>query len=122
MVKNLNILAVDNEVSLANTLSRILTDEGYTVRTAYDGDEAIDVIKISHVDLVILDIQMPTIDGFEVLRFVKHNYPSIKVIMLTGFSDLANAMHSKKMGADDFIGKPYDLCEMLMSIQRLLPS
>ena len=71
-------------------------------------------------DLVLLDIRMPRVDGFEVLKFIKKNYPAVRVIMLTGFADLKNAIESKKNGAEDFISKPYDLVDLLTTIERVL--
>jgi DNA-binding NtrC family response regulator len=120
MNNNFKILIVDDEESLINSLSHVLTLEGYTLITANDGDTAIQIVKDQHCDAIILDIKMPGKDGFEVLQFVKQHDPSVKVIMLTGYNDLANAMRSKKIGADDFIGKPYDISEVLTTLQRLL--
>jgi two-component system response regulator HydG len=63
---------------------------------------------------------MPKVDGFEVLKFVKENHPTSKVIMLTGFADLKNAIESKKLGAEDFVSKPYDLVDLLTTVERVL--
>jgi DNA-binding response OmpR family regulator len=114
------VLTVDDDEILLDLLSKELTSEGFEVATAYDGDEAIDVLKVKPVDLILLDVNMPRMSGFEVLKYVKKNYPAVKVIMLTGYSDLGNAMRSKKLGADDFIGKPYDVVELLVAMDRLL--
>jgi YesN/AraC family two-component response regulator len=92
------------------------------VSTASDGDEAIDLLQAHSYDLILLDIKMPRVDGFQVLRFVKEKLPHIKVIMLTGFADLKNAIESKKLGAEDFISKPYDLVDLLATIERVLTS
>jgi FixJ family two-component response regulator len=63
---------------------------------------------------------MPKVDGFEVLKFIKEKIPGLKVIMLTGFADLKNAIESKKLGAEDFVSKPYDLVDLLTTIERVL--
>ncbi len=63
---------------------------------------------------------MPRVDGFEVLKFIKEKKPDTKVIMLTGFADLKNAIESKKLGAEDFVSKPYDLVDLLTTIERVL--
>jgi YesN/AraC family two-component response regulator len=99
-----------------------LQSEGYSVVSASDGDEAIAVLQQKSFDLVLLDIKMPRVDGFEVLRFLKERYPKTKVIMLTGFADLKNAIESKKLGAEDFVSKPYDLVDLLTTIERVLSS
>jgi DNA-binding NtrC family response regulator len=117
-----SILVVDDEEALRTVLSSELESEGYAVSTAGDGDEAINVLQGKTFDLVLLDIKMPRVDGFEVLRFIKDRVPTTKVIMLTGFADLKNAIESKKLGAEDFVSKPYDLVDLLTTIERVLTS
>jgi CheY-like chemotaxis protein len=114
------ILVVDDEEALRTVLSTELTSEGYEVTAASDGGEAIDFVKSNDYDLVLLDIKMPNVDGFEVLKFIKGDKPRIKVIMLTGFADLKNAIESKRLGAEDFVSKPYDLVDLLTTIERVL--
>lgn len=120
MADKSHILVVDDEDALRMVLSSELSSSGYEVTTASDGDEAITVIQNKKFDLVLLDIKMPKVDGFEVLKFIKKNFPAIKVIMLTGFADLKNAIESKKHGAEDFVSKPYDLVDLLTTIERVL--
>ena len=72
------------------------------------------------VQLIILDLKMPKVDGWSVLAFVKQQLPSIKVIVLTAYADLTNAIRAKKMGADDFLEKPYDIDEITHTIDKLL--
>ncbi len=122
MAEKNSILVVDDEDALRTGLSSELESEGYVVATAGDGDEAISVLQGKSFDLVLLDIKMPRVDGFEVLRFIKERYPATKVIMLTGFADLKNAIESKKLGAEDFVSKPYDLVDLLTTIERVLTS
>ncbi len=114
------VLVVDDEEALRTVLSGELVNEGYLVETAGDGDEAIALIKREPFDVVLLDIKMPKVDGFEVLKFIKKDYVNTKVIMLTAFADLKNAIESKKLGAEDFISKPYDLVDLLTTIERVL--
>jgi CheY-like chemotaxis protein len=120
MAQNFSVLVVDDEDALRSVLSTELLSEGYVVETAPDGDDAIAILQQKAFDLVLLDIKMPRVDGFEVLRFIKQRYPSTKVIMLTGFADLKNAIESKKLGAEDFVSKPYDLVDLLTTIERVL--
>ncbi len=120
MAKKSSILVVDDEDALRTVLSGELTNEGYDVRTAGDGDEAISELQKNLFDLVLLDIKMPRMNGFEVLKFVKEKHGKTKVVMLTGFADLKNAIESKKLGADDFVSKPYDLVDLLTTIERVL--
>jgi DNA-binding NtrC family response regulator len=114
------ILVVDDEESLRTVLSTELASEGYDVGTAADGDDAITEMGKKSFDLVLLDIKMPRMNGFEVLKHVKDKHPRTKVIMLTGFADLKNAIESKKLGAEDFVSKPYDLVDLLTTIERVM--
>lgn len=114
------ILVVDDEDALRTVLSSELEGEGYKVASAADGSEAIEILKKEGFDLILLDIKMPNVDGFEVLKFVKESHPDTKVIMLTGFADLKNAIESKKLGAEDFVSKPYDLVDLLTTVERVL--
>ncbi len=120
MAEKSRVLVVDDEEALRYLLSTELAAEGYEVETAGDGDEAIEAIKQKDYDVVLLDIKMPRVDGFEVLRFIKQNKPEIKVIMLTAYADVKNAIEALKLGASDFVSKPYDLEDILTSINRAL--
>ncbi len=120
MAEKNRILVVDDEDALRTVLSSELEGEGYEVDQAADGDQAIAIVQKKPFHLVLLDIKMPKVDGFEVLKFMKEKYPHVKVIMLTGFADLKNAIESKKLGAEDFVSKPYDLVDLLTTIERVL--
>jgi DNA-binding NtrC family response regulator len=120
MADKSKILVVDDEEALRTVLSSELTSEGYDVRSAGDGDEAIAILAKEPFRLILLDIKMPRMNGFEVLRHVKKHYPSTRVVMLTAFADLKNAIESKKLGAEDFVSKPYDLVDLLTTIERVL--
>lgn len=120
MADKSRVLVVDDEDALRMVLSSELSSSGYEVATASDGDEAVAAVQNKKFDLILLDIKMPKVDGFEVLKFIKKNQPDVKVIMLTGFADLKNAIESKKHGAEDFVSKPYDLVDLLTTIERVL--
>lgn len=120
MADKSRILVVDDEETLRSVLSSELVGAGYEVATAGSGEEAIATVQKNKYDLILLDIKMGNVDGFEVLKFVKKSFPAVKVIMLTGFADLKNAIESKKHGAEDFVSKPYDLVDLLTTIERVL--
>jgi len=120
MAEKRKILVVDDEDALRTVLSAELNSEGYDVATAADGMEALAELQKSKFDLVLLDIKMPNMNGFEVLKVIKEKYTGTKVIMLTGFADLKNAIESKKLGAEDFVSKPYDLVDLLTTIDRVM--
>lgn len=119
------VLVVDDEEALRFLLASELEAEAFQVQSAGDGDEAIDLVqgmteRGERFDIVLLDIKMPRVDGFEVLKFVKGNAPETKVIMLTAYADVKNAIESLRLGASDFVSKPYDLDDILTSINRAL--
>lgn len=116
-----SIFVVDDEAEARKLLKILLEDEGYDVTLAVDGDDAVAQLEKRSFDLLLLDIKMPHLSGFDVLMFVRDNHPGTKVVMLTGYAELANAMESRMLGADAFIGKPYDPNEVLMEIEKLLP-
>jgi len=120
MTENKRILVVEDDELLRETLVAELIEQGYEVRTAASGNEAIPITYGVELDLIILDIKMPYIDGFEVLKFVKGTFPLTKVIVLTAYADLTNIEKCKKLGADEVIGKPYDLGYLFDIIQTLM--
>jgi DNA-binding NtrC family response regulator len=114
------ILIVDDETDLRTLLRHILTAQGYQITDAEDGEEAIELIKKQKFDIALLDIQMPNINGIQVLKYIKEHSPQTKAVMLTGYADLKHAMEAKEFGARDFIGKPYKLEDVLSTIEHIL--
>ena len=113
------ILLVDDDEPLRTALSGEMKDAGFDVETADDGDTAISKLKEKRFTLVLLDIKMPRVTGMEVLKFIRQNMPSTKVIVLTAVSDLKTAIEAKKLGAEDFIEKPYILDEVMGKVRQL---
>lgn len=120
MAKNIRILIVDDEDTLRILVKSELEERGYYVEDAPDGASAIEKIGNSKYDLVILDIRMPGMDGMEVLRKIRENDQSVKVIMLTGVNELKIARDSLDLGANDFLTKPYDFTTLLSCMGRVL--
>jgi two-component system nitrogen regulation response regulator NtrX len=114
------ILIADDDPQIATTLAEHLTEQGYEVTTASDGDETMALLVKSQFALVVLDLKMPKVNGFGVLKFIKQANPSTKVVVLTGYADLRNAMECRRLGADDFIRKPYDLGDIIDTVARLV--
>lgn len=110
-----NILVVDDEVEVLKILKKILTDRGYNVMTAQNGSEALKVVRKNNIKLALLDIKLPKMDGIELLgRFKKIN-PDLIVIMMTAFGTLKTAIRAMKLGAYDYVTKPFDL-DVIVSI------
>ncbi len=118
--KKYRILVVDDETDLRRLLTDVLISQGYEITDASDGEEAIESLKHHPFDLALLDIQMPNVNGIQVLKYIHQYHPDTKAIMLTGYADLKHAMEAKEYGARDFIDKPYKLDDVLATIKNVL--
>jgi len=116
MEEQKTILVVDDERTVRDFLQRILEKSGYGVVTAVNGLEALDKISKLDVSLVLLDIVMPDLGGFDVLELMPQNR-SIPVIMLSGMRDETTRVATLGLGADDYIEKPFSIGELLTRIQ-----
>ncbi|HEY4643690.1 MAG TPA: sigma-54 dependent transcriptional regulator [Bacteroidota bacterium] len=121
MVRRYRILIADDEVSFTELLREELENSKfYDIDIAGDGIEAINYIQNTLYDVVLLDVRMPRVSGIEVLKFLQEHSPSTQVIILTNYSDVKTAIETIKLGAYDFISKPYDVDQLLNSIERAL--
>ncbi len=118
MNKNLNILIVDDDPSLRNMLSIVLKKEGYIIFSAENGKTAIKLLKKNHIDLIISDIKMPDISGIDLLQKVKTINQELPFILITAFSSTNDAIEAMKLGADDYITKPFNLDELKIIINK----
>jgi putative two-component system response regulator len=116
------ILLVEDDPQAVGVLEPILISKGYSVTVARDGMEGLDKIKTISPDLVLLDIDMPRMDGLEVCRSVKNDPATrlIPVVMLTGYGDLENKIEALQAGADEFLNKPYNSLELFTRLNSLL--
>lgn len=116
------ILCVDDEPNNLSLLGAILSPRGYDVITAVNGAEALELIKIKQIDICLLDVMMPGMDGFEVCHRIKSDitYHNIPVVMITSYDDKKNRIRGIEVGAEDFISKPFDTVEVLARIKMLL--
>ena len=114
------ILVVDDEEIVIKSCLRILGEGGYELDSAPDGLEALRKVEESPFDILVLDIMMPKIGGLEVLQRVKESHPDIDVIMITGLSEIDTAVRAMKLGAFDYLPKPFDPDELRLVVQRAL--
>lgn len=119
------ILVVDDERNIRKTLSIVLEAGGYQADTASDGEEALDKIKELHYDIAFVDLHMPRLGGLELLRLVRGLSEETAVVILTAYGSVAYAVEAMKLGAVDFLEKPFDpktiqlLAEEILLRQRL---
>jgi DNA-binding response OmpR family regulator len=114
------ILLIDDDISGCETLAMYLTEEGYDVITANTGFAGLEKFITHRIDLVILDIRLPDIDGFEVLKRLKKANECINVIMITAFHDKASINKAIEIGAFEYIRKPININEMEIAIRNAL--
>jgi two-component system nitrogen regulation response regulator NtrX len=115
-----SILIVDDEVSILNSLSSILEDEGYQVTVAKSGTEALKLYSTEPPDLMLLDIWMPEMDGLETLRRLKEMVPTAQVMMMSGHGNIETAVKAIKLGAYDYIEKPLSLENVTLRVKHAL--
>jgi two-component system alkaline phosphatase synthesis response regulator PhoP len=114
------ILLVEDEAGLAMTISDLLTVAGYDVETAGDGVAALAKASQDTFDLIVLDIMLPKKDGFEVCRALREKEDKTAILMLTARGQVADRISGLKLGADDYLSKPFDPAELLARVEALL--
>ncbi|MFH1654327.1 MAG: response regulator [Pseudomonadota bacterium] len=116
------ILIIDDEKDLVDLLSQRLEAYGYDVVAAYDGEEGLDKARKTHPNLILLDIMMPKMDGYQVCRFLKfdEDFKNVPVVMLTARSQESDVKVGKSVGADDYITKPFESADLLAIIKKHL--
>ena len=105
-----NVLLVDDEVPFVETMTKRLTKRDLDVSSAFNGQEALDILEKSRsIEVVILDVKMPGMDGLETLQKIRKKYPLVEVVMLTGHATVESAIDGMKLGAFDYLMKPCDM-------------
>ena len=116
----MKILLAEDEVDLNNVVTRYLKKNGYSVDSVLDGEEALDYLEYSEYDLVILDIMMPKVDGFEVIKKLRDKRNHTSVLMLTARDSADDKVKGLDLGADDYIVKPFDFNELMARIRAVV--
>jgi phosphate regulon transcriptional regulator PhoB len=116
------ILVVDDEKDIVDLITYNLEKEGFTAMKAYDGEDALEVVKSQKPDLVVLDLMLPGMRGLEVCRFIRRNREteSLPVIMLTAKGDHVDRIVGFELGADDYITKPFNVRELIARVRAVL--
>lgn len=116
-----SLLIIDDDINLGNALCEELIEIGYNAFYKNGADSAFEFLENApKIDLILLDLKMPEKDGFYVLRTLREKELNIKVIVLTAYADVKSAIDSARLGASDFISKPYDLDELIITIRKVL--
>ncbi len=118
MNNDISILVVDDESMMRSLLKSILLQEGCQVALAENGYQALEMLEAGDFDLVLSDIKMPDMDGFELLKTVKSQNPHIGMIMITGFGNSFTVKDALILGADEYITKPFKAHEIALVVER----
>ena len=115
-----SILLVEDEEHLHEALKLNLEMEGYEVDSAFDGGEALKQIQSAHYDLIILDIMLPSVDGFTIIEKLRLNNNQTPILVLSAKNSSFNRVQGLKLGADDYLNKPFNLEELLLRVAKLI--
>jgi len=115
-----SILLVEDEEHLHEALKLNLEMDGYEVDSAFDGQEALRQIQSAHYDLIILDIMLPSLDGFSITERLRLNNNQTPILILSAKNTSANRVQGLKLGADDYLTKPFNLEELLLRVSKLI--
>src|SRR5256714_1706523 len=115
-----NLLIVDDEPGMRQLLSPVFGRGGHNVRAAENGAKALELLRAEPADLIISDVRMPDMNGIELLRKVREFLPEVSVVMMTAFATVETAREAFKLGADDFIQKPFDVDELKLIVEKAL--
>jgi DNA-binding NtrC family response regulator len=113
------ILVIDDEAIIRTSCERTLAPEGFDVRTATGGRDGLDCLEKEPFNLVLLDLKMPDIDGIEVLNKINQNWPDTKVVMITGYSTVDTAVQALRLGAFNFIEKPFTPDTLISAVREI---
>ena len=112
-----NILVCDDEKDIVSAIKIYLEAEGYRVFPAYDGLEALEIMKTEDIHLVLMDLMMPNMDGIAALKIIVEQWPTAQVILLSGHADMQLAVQAMSEGAFGYLMKPVDFDELLFKIE-----
>jgi len=118
--KKISILVVDDELSIREAFYDWLKQDGYEVETAADGLEALAKVKERHYDIMLIDVKMPNMDGITLLKRLKEEDPDTAVVMMTAYGAIQDAVEAMKLGANDYLLKPFELDELSLTIEKLV--
>ncbi len=116
----MRVLVVEDEPDLLASIARALRDEGYAVDTAADGEDGLFKAESWEYDAIVLDLMLPAVDGWEILRRLRHANKTVPVLILTARDAVADRVRGLDSGADDYLTKPFDLAELLARIRALV--
>ena len=116
----MKLLLVEDERDLNQSLTKLLKKNQFSVDSAFDGQEALDYLAVGDYDVIILDVMMPRMDGFQFIQRLRRDNHKVAVLMLTARDALEDRIKGLDLGADDYVTKPYNMKELLLRIKAIL--
>ena len=117
-MESLNLLIIDDEPAICRGCRLTLSDSGYSVDTVMTGSQGLEVIRAGNPDILLLDMKLPDMAGMDILRTVREEKPNLYVIVMTGYSTVQNAVEAMKLGAFDYLAKPFSDDELIIAVER----
>lgn len=114
------LLVVDDDIELQQNLAEVLVSAGFDVEVAQRAEEAIELLERADFHLVLLDLIMPGMGGMDALPVIKKRFPKVRIIMITAFATVDNAVEAMRKGADDYIAKPFRVNDLLVAIKKCI--
>lgn len=118
-MKPLNVLVIDDEQVICDACRLVLSEKGHTVAHRLTGQQGLRELERGDYDLVLLDMKLPDIDGLRILEIVEEKAPETCFVVMTGYSTMSNAIAAMKLGASDYLSKPFSEDELLATIDQL---
>lgn len=115
----MKVLLLEDDIALADVISEYLEDSGFDLDLVYDGEEALTYAYESKYDLYIFDVNVPVIQGFDLLKILRENEDTTPTIFITSLNDISDVSKGFESGADDYIKKPFELAELLLRIKNI---
>ena len=112
-----NIIIIDDDPYIRELERTLLKNEGYFIFEASNGREALQLLKENKIDLCVLDIMMPEMDGYEFCRLARKYYPNLSILMLTAKGDISQKVKGFELGADDYLTKPFEGIELIVRVK-----
>jgi DNA-binding NtrC family response regulator len=117
-MKPLKVLVIDDEKVICDACRLVLSEKGHAVTHCMTGKDGLHEIENNAYDLILLDMKLPDIDGSRILAFIREKSPTLCVIVMTGYSTMSNALEAMKLGAADYLSKPFSEDDLLASIDQ----
>ncbi|OQX65968.1 MAG: hypothetical protein B5M55_01950 [Desulfococcus sp. 4484_242] len=117
-MKPLKVLVIENEDVICNACRLVLAEKGHEVDISNTGKSGLIAVSRNGYDLVLLDIKLPDMDGMDILKILKENVPTLRVIVMTGYATLSNAVQAMKLGATEYLPKPFTDDELVAAVEK----